>query len=301
MFKRHWRSSTNRTSQTLHKNLFRAKTYLPNAQTLRRGRNLLLIVGSGASLIFWATHQEVVPITGRRRFNCISSDDPQLLEMGDGFYLEVLKMYRGKILPVDHPISVKIREIVSRIVEVSGKTHLNWRCVVVDSEETNAFAVPGGVLVFYTGLFRAVQDEDGMATLLGHEIAHIVAEHDAEKLSKSIVYPILRYAANVKVLPLWVVDLVGTLLFGLPNSRTQEHEADHIGLLLMAKACYDPRSAPKVYEQKAGVEELLYIYKHPNRNRQEKLKELLPLALSFREKCILPRQPAVKPVRVPVS
>ncbi|KUJ15897.1 uncharacterized protein LY89DRAFT_697907 [Mollisia scopiformis] len=145
---------------------------------------------------------------------------------------------------------------MERLIPGSGVSDVAWEVHVIDSEERNAFVLPGGKVFVYTGILPITKNDDGLAAVLGHEIAHNVARHQAERQSSTIWMFPLRWT-------LYMLDASGYTLglgrfFGdlflqygimLPASREQESEADYIGLLIMAKSCYNPSEAVKVWER----------------------------------------------------
>ncbi|KAJ7975608.1 Mitochondrial metalloendopeptidase OMA1 [Quillaja saponaria] len=143
----------------------------------------------------------------------------------------------------------------------------NWEVLVVKEPVVNAFCLPGGKIVVFTGLLEHFRSDAEIATIIGHEVAHAVARHSAEGITKNLWFAILQLILYQFVMP----DLVNTmsnLFLRLPFSRRMEMEADYIGLLLMASAGYDPRAAPKVYEKLGKVtgESALrdYLSTHPS-------------------------------------
>ncbi|KAI3517616.1 hypothetical protein L1887_16831 [Cichorium endivia] len=162
--------------------------------------------------------------------------------------------------------------------EISATGHLeglNWEVLVVKKDRVvNAFCLPGGKIVVFTGLLKHLKTDEEIATIIGHEVAHIVARHAAEHITKN-----LWFAIGQLILYQFVErDLVNTmsnLLLKLPFSRRMEIEADYIGLLLMASAGYDPRVAPKVFRKFGRVsrDSALqdYFSTHPSAKRRSKL------------------------------
>ncbi|KAI7737293.1 hypothetical protein M8C21_020725 [Ambrosia artemisiifolia] len=159
----------------------------------------------------------------------------------------------------------------------SATTHLEglkWEVLVVNDRVVNAFCLPGGKIVVFTGLLEHFRTDEEIATIIGHEVAHAVARHAAEQITKNLWFTIGQLILYQFVMP----DLVNTmsnLLLKLPFSRRMEIEADYIGLLLMASAGYDPRVAPKVFEklgQVSGDSALRdYLSTHPSGKRRSKL------------------------------
>ncbi|THG09504.1 mitochondrial metalloendopeptidase OMA1-like [Camellia sinensis] len=125
---------------------------------------------------------------------------------------------------------------------------LNWEVLVVDEPVVNAFCLPGGKIVVFTGLLQHFRTDPEIATIIGHEVGHAVARHIAEGITKNLWFVMLQLILFQFIMP-DLVYTMSTLFLKLPFSRRMEMEADYIGLLLMASAGYDPRVAPKVYEK----------------------------------------------------
>lgn len=173
-------------------------------------------------------------------------------------------------------------------VGASGTTpteQMEWDVMVVNNPKiVNAHVVPGHIVIF-TGILPICQDEQGLAAVISHEIGHVVARHTAERLSSQTVYMALMFLFQWTLgIGFDISGLMHKLLIELPNSRTQELEADKIGLSLMARACFDPRAAPEMFVRlgrleakiaaKAGLD---FLQTHPSSaSRVRKLEELLP-------------------------
>ncbi|ESQ43372.1 hypothetical protein EUTSA_v10013554mg [Eutrema salsugineum] len=159
----------------------------------------------------------------------------------------------------------------------SASSHLegiNWEVLVVNEPTVNAFCMPGGKIVVFTGLLEHFKSDAEVATVIGHEVGHAVARHVAEGITKNLWFAILQLVLYQFVMP----DLVNTmsaLFLRLPFSRKMEIEADYIGLLLLSSAGYDPRIAPKVYEKlgKLGGDAALgeYLSTHPSGKKRSQL------------------------------
>ena len=217
------------------------------------------------------------------------SNEQELSVVGDSGYQEILQQFQGKVLPRNHPYTQLVAKVTGRLLEscdfISGE---DWTIHVIDEpSQVNAFVIPGGKVFVFTGLLPVAQDENGLAAVLGHEIAHNVAHHSAEKMSRQILTMIAGYAVSL------VFDVSGqigaslaTISLTLPNSRVQESEADHIGLLIMASACYDPTRAPEIWkrmsenEKKQGGAPPQFLSTHPaSSSRGEGMQKWMPEAL----------------------
>lgn len=151
---------------------------------------------------------------------------------------------------------------------------LNWEILVVNEPVVNAFCLPGGKIVVFTGLLQHFRTDSEIATIIGHEVAHAVARHAAEGVTKNLWFAILQLVLYQFVMP-DVVNTMSALFLRLPFSRRMEMEADYIGLLLMASAGYDPRVAPTVYEKLGKVtgESSMrdYLSTHPSGKKRAQL------------------------------
>jgi metalloendopeptidase OMA1, mitochondrial len=242
---------------------------------LRGGRNsngfrppsgvpaFIWISAGGATLLFaycdYAFLDEV-PLTKRKR--CIAMSPEWERGMGDREYRQLLHSFARDrcILPPHHPASVTLNRVGSRIAQASSTfaSQQNvasynsnpYTYTVVRSDAANAFVLPGNHVFVMTGLFRYSRDEDDLAAVIGHEMAHNIARHAGEKVSSSIVINVLaRLSLLIDPSGLFLTLLLpaATLLRELPHSRVQEAEADQIGIQLAAQACYDPRAAKRVF------------------------------------------------------
>ncbi|KAL0304159.1 UNVERIFIED_CONTAM: Mitochondrial metalloendopeptidase OMA1 [Sesamum radiatum] len=129
---------------------------------------------------------------------------------------------------------------------------LKWEVIVVNEPVINAFCLPGGKIVVFTGLLDHFKADAEIATIIGHEVGHAVARHSAEQISKNLWLTILQLILYQFFMP-DIVNTMSHLFLRLPFSRRMEMEADYIGLLLVASAGYDPRVAPQVYEKLGRV------------------------------------------------
>ncbi|KAL6008015.1 metalloendopeptidase [Asimina triloba] len=152
---------------------------------------------------------------------------------------------------------------------------LNWEVLVVNDPMVNAFCLPGGKIVVFTGLLDQFRADAEIATVVAHEVAHSIARHAAEGITRNMWFAILQLILLQFVFMPDLVNAMSHLLLRLPFSRKMEIEADYIGLLLMASAGYDPRIAPRVYEklgQLTGESALRdYLSTHPSGKTRAKL------------------------------
>ncbi|THY34900.1 hypothetical protein D6D01_01771 [Aureobasidium pullulans] len=246
---------------------------------------------SGLCGAFYVYNLEVVPVSGRRRFNIISAASEQ--QSGEELYQQVMSEYQGRILPPSHPQHKLVQRVLNRLIPHSGlptETN-NWEVHVIKDEQKNAFVIPGGKVFVFSGILEVCQGEQGLAAVLGHEIAHNVAHHSAERMSSYFVFLPVAIVASLllglgdvgNVFTRMVVDLV----FLRPGSRKQESEADYIGLMMMSQACYDPSAAVGLWSRMHDAEEGAppqFLSTHPSsHNRMEKIQSWLGDAEMKRE------------------
>ena len=209
----------------------------------------LFLVAALAMLAALFTGCSTVPVTGRSQLNLMSSSDE--MQLGLNSFNELKK---ETPISKDPAANELVQKVGKRIAAVAGPDMPNaqWEFVVFDSKEANAFCLPGGKVGVYTGILAVTKDEAGLATVIGHEVAHAVARHGGERMSEAMVMQTggsLVGTAVSAVDPRWTAVAataygVGTQLGReLPHSRAQESEADHIGLIYMARAGYNPEEA----------------------------------------------------------
>ncbi len=169
-----------------------------------------------------------------------------------------------------------------------------WEFNLVSENTVNAWCMPGGKVAFYTGILPICQDETGIAVVMGHEVAHAIAEHGNERMSQTLMIQGLLIAGSIaaNVDPSFLNDLllqaagVGSQLGLLAFSRLHESEADRMGLIFMAMAGYDPAEAPRFWDRMAqqsrGSNVPAFLSTHPsNETRIRKLNEHLPVAQEY--------------------
>jgi predicted Zn-dependent protease len=205
-----------------------------------------------------------VPLTKRKRWIATSAEWEQRL--GDQEYKNLRQQYQKKTLPKDHRASITVHRVGLRIAKAAQEFSKKYELdippskptfTIIRSEQANAFVLPGNHIFVMTGLFQFAQTEDELAAVLGHEMAHTLARHVGEKISGNAA---IQFVARLSFL----VDPSGALfsiilpsaafLRELPHSRTQESEADRIGMHLASLACYDPQAAQRVFQRMQAVD-----------------------------------------------
>jgi predicted Zn-dependent protease len=232
------------------------------------------------------------PITGRRQLNLVSAGQETQLGLSS---FEQLKTNT----PISHDpvLNAMVQRVGKRIADVASKDLPNaqWEFVVFESKEANAFCLPGGKVGVYTGLIPIAKDDAGLAVVLGHEIGHATAHHGSERMSDAMALQTAGQALTSTVseehhdLAMLAYGGIAKVGVELPFSRKQESEADHIGLIYMARAGYNPSAAVEFWErfadynrqQGGGGDNFLskFLSTHPvNAQRIADLKALLPEA-----------------------
>lgn len=154
---------------------------------------------------------------------------------------EYLDDYKDKILPSDSDEHCAARRVFDRMIPYSGLSQAGWDIIVFDEPDRSAFVLPGGKVFISTGMINYCKNDDEIAAILGHELAHNIAHHSAEGISTNILrIPALYIAELISGMDPELVEIAVDVAFRLPRSRVQEREADYLGLLIMAESGYDP-------------------------------------------------------------
>jgi metalloendopeptidase OMA1, mitochondrial len=246
-------------------------------------RREFLLGGAGLVLCGCAT----TPITGRHQLMLVSA--AQETALGAQAYRQTLQKE-----PVTHDprLTEPVLRIAQRLEAVTEHPEFHWEANVIKDDKTaNAFALPGGKIAVYTGIFPIAQTEAGLAIIVGHELGHVIARHGAERMSQGLLAELggtalsvavqSRPEANMIMAAYGLGAQVGVLL---PYSRLQESEADRIGLVLAAKAGYDAHVAIGVWERMAklpGRRPPAFLSTHPApESRLEDIKQFIPRAMA---------------------
>lgn len=229
------------------------------------------------------------PFTGRTQYIMVSQD--QEVKLGLSSWADVLKESKAS---TDQAKIAAVQRVGEAIKVVANRPDYQWEFRVLASTEANAFCLPGGKVAVYEGLFQFVANDAELAAVVGHEIGHAIARHGAERMSENMV---VQAGAGVAAAAVssktpeeqqkWMTAYGGltTVGFMLPFSRTHEYSADTIGLMLMARAGYDPHAAVDFW-QKFGAGKQSgplgdFLSTHPaDSKRIESLKTLLPKAVT---------------------
>lgn len=245
-----------------------------------------------------------VPITGRSQLNLIpgSSMLSMSLQQYDTFLKEHKVSTNKEQTDMVKRVGARIQNAVERYFTAKGMTSrladYKWEFNLVEDKEVNAWCMPGGKVVVYTGILPVAQGDTGLAVVMGHEIAHAIAEHGNERMSQGLLAQFggaaLSEALSTKpaaTQQLWMSVYGVGAQYGaiMPYGRMQESEADHLGLIFMAMAGYDPNEAITFWQrmaaQKGGQSPPEFLSTHPSdATRIQKIKQLIPEAMSHYNK-----------------
>jgi metalloendopeptidase OMA1, mitochondrial len=234
--------------------------------------------------LFFLAGCVTAPYTGRGQLMLVSESDE--IGSGEQAYRQIM---RDSVLSDNSETMRIVRRVGERIARAANKPDYNWEFRVINDPETiNAFCVPGGKVAVYTGIFPIAKDEAGLAVILGHEVAHALLRHSGERMSQSQILGTglaLAGAGGVNPQILQALGLGASVGVVLPFSRSQESEADHVGLILMAKAGYDPRVSLEVWSRMERREKGAtpdFLSTHPGSEaRIQQLKAWMPEALQY--------------------
>ncbi|MEO5629096.1 MAG: M48 family metallopeptidase [Thermomonas sp.] len=266
---------------------------------------LLLFAGYGA--FYWFSNRSTDPLTGEKVVidKNISPADEKAL--GLEAYQEILQQEQ----PVDpnSQIAQQVRaiaqQLIAKIPEVEDAlaaehglqaSHIeksfDWAVTVLQSEQANAFCLPGGKIAVYTGLVPVTQNRDAMAIVIGHEITHALLRHGAQRMTEQKLAQIGQMAGAASGMDQSQMQAVMSIYgYGraLPYARKQETQADEMGLMLAAAACFNPQEAVPLWERmgqmSGGGGQPEFASTHPNPGtRIQALQALMPEAMAYRDK-----------------
>jgi predicted Zn-dependent protease len=242
-----------------------------------------------------------VPVTGRSQLRLISEQEEAQIGITAFQQLRQQEQSQGRLLTEreDPAAHAWVKRVTDRVIGASGLGgKYGWEYMIINAPKTvNAAAIAGGRIMVYTGILPVAQSDAGLATIIGHEVGHVMAHHTAERLSQSELVDIAGAAAGaagVGDLTMAALGLGAQVGILLPYSRAQESEADHIGLLLMAKAGYDPRESVGLWQRMSqatgsagrGAE---FLSTHPNpETRITNLQGWMPQAWPYYQNPSLP-------------
>ncbi len=251
-------------------------------------------------LLFLVVGCATVPITGRRQLNLIS--DGEMNAMSFQQYDQVIAESQLsddlQATAMVERVGRRIQRAVEQYFAQQGRSGYlqgyDWEFHLIESDQVNAWCMPGGKVAFYTGILPVCQDETGVAVVMGHEVAHAIAKHGSERMSHQMALQMGGMALNqaVKDKPaetqaIYLSVFAVGAQYGamLPYSRQHESEADHMGLVFMAMAGYDPQQAPVFWERMAaggGQKPPEFMSTHPSdATRVRQLNEHMSEAMTY--------------------
>ncbi|WP_374556045.1 M48 family metallopeptidase [Thermomonas sp.] len=288
----------------------------PNPMGNRRGglRLWVLVLFAGYAAYYWFSNRSVDPLTGETVVIDRSISPEQETALGLQAYQQVLQQERP--LPADAEVSRQVTAIAGRLIErippVSDAlaaehglqaSHVektfDWKVTVLQSDQVNAFCLPGGKMAVYTGLLPVARNADAVAVVMGHEIAHALLRHGAQRMTRGKLEQLGQMAGAASGMDQGTLQTVMSAYgYGsaLPYARSQETQADELGLMLAAAACFDPREAVPLWERMdrnaGGNAPPEFASTHPSAGtRIQQLEALMPKALAYRAK-FCPEAPA---------
>ena len=270
-------------------------------------RLLILLLFAGYAAYYWFSNRSTDPLTGEKVVidRSISPDDE--VQMGLQAYQQILEQEH----PVDpnSQIAQQVKQIADRniakvpqVEDALAKEHglqaqhverdFQWQTTVLQSDEVNAFCLPGGKIAVYTGLVPVAQNANAMAVVLGHEISHALLRHGAQRMTQQKLEQMGQMAGMAGGLDAQQMQ-AAMAVYGyghsLPYARKQETQADEMGLMLAAAACYDPQEAIPLWERmdesSGGQAPPEFASDHPSSGtRIQDLQRLMPKAMEYRAK-----------------
>lgn len=254
-----------------------------------------------ACLTWFLISCAAAPVTERRGLHLVP--DSEMISMSFQEYEKVMKSSKlstdvtkvAMVRRVGQRIAAASEELLEETGRGSDIRNYKWEFNLIEDDKTvNAWCMPGGKVAVYTGLLPIAQDENGLAVVIGHEVAHAIAKHGNERMSQGLLaqFGAIGLSLALAQSPGVTSDIfmqaygVGAQVgFLLPYSRLHESEADRIGLVLMAKAGYDPRSAVALWERmnaRGGARPPEFLSTHPApQSRIENIQSLIPEAMQY--------------------
>ncbi|XP_022206696.2 metalloendopeptidase OMA1, mitochondrial-like [Nilaparvata lugens] len=263
------------------------------------GKVMILFGIGGISIFYYFTHLEEAPITKRKRF--IVFDNKSVAKMSTKVNEQMLNSFEKHMLAPGHPKFKKVSDVVNSLLganeDIVEIVKVPWKLTVVDQPTINAFVLVDGHIVVFTGMIDFCRNTDQLAAVLGHELSHVILEHIPEKLSNAQLLTIVLMIPLLivfTVFPLAKAVLIESLMSNLaqvavtlPFSRKLEVEADEVGMILAARACFDVREASKLWERmskQSRGQPPGFLSTHPSHeSRKERLKQLAGPAMNLRK------------------
>jgi predicted Zn-dependent protease len=247
----------------------------------------LIAVAVVGVLLLVQTRRQKTPVT--HRVEHVALTDRQQMQLGAQEYAKTLREDRANIISSGTQYA-EVQRVAKRIEAVAArdKPDFVWKVTLLRKNVANAYCLPGGKIVVYSGILPVTENDGGLATVLGHEVSHATAEHVAERIEREHLTAVAAaiLAGGVAFTPAQFLRVQALIDTGatLPFSRKQESEADHIGLIYMARAGYDPHQAvafwKRMLKASKGKEPPEFLSDHPSdAHRVQRVEGWLPEAM----------------------
>ena len=259
------------------------------------------IILSALTVLMLIIACKTVPVTGRKQLHLLP--ESTLVSMSLDQYRQFLSENQVVNNTAQSQMVKRVGENIAQATETYLRQNneadmienLKWEFNLVQDDQANAWAMPGGKVVIYSGILKYTQDEAGLATVMSHEIAHAIAQHGNERMSQMLTAQLGGMALDVALrnkpnetrnMFLTAYGLGAQVGVLLPFSRTQESEADKIGLVFMAMAGYDPRESLNFWKRmeagSSGGQPPEFLSTHPShQTRLNNLRKFMPTALKY--------------------
>lgn len=262
-----------------------------------------IIFTAASALFLFISSCSTVPLTGRSKLNLVN--DSQIIPMAFQAYDQFLTENKNAVLSPNNKEAAHIKMVGNQVI-TAVKQYMNqnnygdiiknfqWEVNVVNSKEVNAWCMPGGKIVVYTGILPVTLNDAGLATVLGHEIGHAIAGHSAERMSQQLGTQILGAGVNVALSNDPKTAGVFNAIYGIGGqvamlswSRGQELEADRLGLTFMAMAGYNPELAVSFWQRMAEKSQGQqkppeFLSTHPSdATRVQQIRKYVPEAMRY--------------------
>ncbi|GFO03230.1 metalloendopeptidase oma1, mitochondrial [Plakobranchus ocellatus] len=278
----------------------------------------LVSILSASGVVYYVSHLEDTPVTGRRRFVALTHE--QIIKIAQAEANMLKEQFKDKLYPINSIEAYRVLDVAERLLranpELSQMKFDKWNVYVIKDPMVNACVLPTGDMFVFNGILEIANTQDQLAIILGHEMAHAVLEHGVEELSLASLVDVLvifSLAAlwciipsdGIAVITHWFYNKVIKLLTHMPHSRKVEKEADCVGLMFAAKACFDVRAGSLLWNKmslhekiSSGGDDTLpeFMSTHPDSlQRAEHLDFLLPQAEKWRNENQCPMLPKNDP------
>ena len=268
----------------------------------------VLLLFAGYAIYYWVSNRSTDPLTGETVLidKSISPEDEKALGLQAWQELQQTE----RVIDPNHPNAAAVRAIAARLIEKVPEVsdalaaehglqaqHIErtfeWEVNLIESEQVNAFCLPGGKMAVYTGLIPVAQNNDAMAIVMGHEITHALLRHGAQRMTEQKLAQIGQMAGAMSGMDAGQMQAVMAAYgYGraLPYARKQESQGDEMGLMLAAAACFDPNEAIPLWQRMeqasgGGGQQPEFASTHPNPGtRIQNLQALMPKAMEYRQR-----------------